>query len=240
MEQTVLTQMVEAIAALGTTSYALVDASKVARSGGASNFGFDEIEAAVFRLYCPAPDDGDFNAVRDALRTRGQALLDSKGALALRELLGTLHGNWINGVALVDQKAIAKSLLKLQLSAVTAPSFAAGTGVSPQVLASVAAKMNAGQRLEDAEVNVLGRFDVALTALLDEGYQRADQMYRNACKLVAGAVAVALALCFGALYGAPLWQALICGLVAVPLAPLAKDITSALTAGVKLAQGIKR
>jgi hypothetical protein len=36
------------------------------------------------------------------------------------------------------------------------------------------------------------------------------------------------------------WQAALCGLVAVPLAPITKDVASALQAGVKVAQAIRK
>ena len=159
-----------------------------------------------------------------------------------------------------DQKAIARSLLKLRLSVKTAERFATITHVDKDVLKSVAAKMNNGSDLEPNEANALGRFDLALAALLDEGYQRADQRYRNATRVYASVVAVVLAVLGGwavshpvsggtAAMTAPIeeyffhkqmWIAFFCGLLATPLAPISKDLASALQAGVKVAQTIKR
>ena len=93
------------------------------------------------------------------------------------------------------------------------------------------------------ESDVYGRFDVSLSALLDQAYQRADQRYRNSAKLLAFGVAIALAVA-GAytIYGSqfPLWQSLIVGILATPLAPVAKDISSTIQAGAKVAQILKK
>jgi cytochrome bd-type quinol oxidase subunit 2 len=101
-----------------------------------------------------------------------------------------------------------------------------------------------------------------LSAILDEAYERADQRYRNAAKLLAVVVATLLALAGGWLIyyhpGAatcpaatlpaacppapnalPWWSyfasgqfglALLVGLSATPLAPVAKDLASSLQA----------
>ena len=37
-----------------------------------------------------------------------------------------------------------------------------------------------------AEISILGQFDAVLGAVLDEAYERADQKYRNAAKLLGG------------------------------------------------------
>jgi hypothetical protein len=225
--------VVAAIGALGLASFALVDTSKVGRKGGVSNSGFSFIDGAVRQLL-----PGDKLTSRPA--KPGE----------LRSLLDILHGNWICGAALPDQKAIAKSLIKLRLSAATAKAYADATQVDAEVLSKVAEKMMNGEALEPNEANVLGRFDLALTALLDEGYHRADQKYRNTARLYAMVVSLVLALLGGwavadaapADYfgSANMWISGICGLLATPLAPIAKDLTSALTAGVKLAQTLKK
>ncbi|HEV2728844.1 MAG TPA: hypothetical protein VGV15_02330 [Terriglobales bacterium] len=82
--------------------------------------------------------------------------------------------------------------------------------------------------------------------MLDQGYQRADQRYRNSAKLLAVPVAVLLAL-LGAWAISPssltpsdYLRAVAGGLLATPLAPLAKDLASAIQAGTKLAQAWKK
>lgn len=225
-----ITSVLTAAGALGIASFALVDASKVARSGGISNAGFDSIRAAV-REFFPGAE-------------RASLAGDSTGG---NRMLDILHANWINGMALPDQKAIAKSLIKLRLAKDTSAQFAKATGVDPAVLEATAESMSRGRELSPEQNNVLGRFDLALTALLDEGYQRADQKYRNRARVWASGVSVVLAFLGGwSLEGANYWgsalmgQAVLCGLLAVPLAPISKDLASALSAGVKVAQSLKR
>jgi hypothetical protein len=222
--------VVSAIGGLGLAACAVVDTSKTLPGGGISNVGFASVEAAV-RLFIPS-----------ATRQRGTPGLAAN-------LLHSLHANWINGVATADQKAIAKSLIKLRLTPETSAQYAAVTLVDPVVLEEVAKRMTTGVPLEAQHTNALGRFDLELTAILDSAYQRADQRYRNVSKTWSGVVALVLAAIGGLAVAdqnsslpvsAQLALALFCGLLAVPLAPITKDLTSALTAGVKLAQTLKR
>jgi len=229
MDPNEISNLVIAIGALGTASFALVDATKIGRNGGVSNSGFGFIEEAVRTL------------LPNAARKRNADAMN---------VLDVLHGNWINGVALADQKAIAKSLIKLRLAEGTAESFAKATDVDRNVLTQVAKAMRAGTALTPEQTNALGRFDLALTALLDDAYQHADQRYRNSAKMLASIVAIVLAVAGGwAVVGtaagdyfgtAKMWQAALCGLLAIPLAPISKDLASALQAGVKVAQAIRK
>ena len=229
MEAGEIGNLVAAIGALGTASFALVDATKIGRNGGVSNSGFAFIEAAVRRFLPKAGRKQDADAPN---------------------VLDVLHGNWINGSPLADQKAIAKSLVKLRLSEGSAGDFAKATDVEEKVLTGVAKAMRAGTKLSDEQTNALGRFDLALTAIIDDGYQHADQRYRNSAKVLASLVAVVLAVAggwavvggtAGAYFGTALvWKAALCGLLAIPLAPISKDLASALQAGVKVAQAVRK
>lgn len=149
-------------------------------------------------------------------------------------------------MTLADQKSIAKALIKLNLTKDSAKRMADATGVDAALLANVAEKLGTGEALSYQETDVYGRFDLLLASLLDQGYQRGDQRYRNSAKLLAVPVAVALALCGAwALNGSSptspdIWKAVICGLLATPLAPVAKDLSSAIQAGAKLAQTWKK
>ncbi len=217
-----------AVGALGTASFALVDATKIGRKGGISNSGFGFIKEAVHEFLPPS----------------------NTGSDGPDRLLSSLHGHWINGSALADQKAIAKSLVKLQLTPDTAATYARATRVDPEVLTQVARSMVTGEPLSAQQANALGRFDLALTARLDEAYQRADQKYRNSAKLLASVAAVVLALIGGwtvasaagreFLGTAEMAIALLCGVLAIPLAPVSKDLASALQAGVKVAQSVRK
>ncbi|HYB44401.1 MAG TPA: hypothetical protein VEL75_21680 [Candidatus Methylomirabilis sp.] len=223
-----MTTIVLAIGSLGTAAYGVVDASK-GFGGGMSNFGFGDIKKVISSLIPFRPEDSV-----------------SASALGRESVLATLRANWLNGMALADQKSIAKALVKLNLTATSAAGMAAATGVDPALLASVAAKLVTGAALTQQETDAYGRFDLLLSALLDQGYQRGDQRYRNSAKLVAIPVAVGLAV-LGALaidgsnFGAAsAGKAVIAGLLATPLAPVAKDLSSAIQAGAKVAQAWKK
>jgi hypothetical protein len=220
---------IAAIGALGTAAYGLVDVLKFGRDGGPSNAGYSFIEAAVAQFF-----PGETRA---------------KASGSLKRLFDALHGNWINGRPLADQKAIAKSPIKLRLDGSTAKRFAGLTDVKPAVLEVVGAKMAAGEKLTDEEMNALGRFDLGLTEILDDAYQHADQCYRNYAKQCAMRIAVLLALagCVVSFppqpsleYLALLGKALLAGLIATPLAPIAKDLASAVQAGAKVAQLMRK
>jgi len=211
--------IVASIGALGTASFGLVDATKVF-GGGVSLFGLGFID----------------NLVKSFLKDKAEAA----------RVRGTLRANWINGAPLADQKAIAKSLIKVRLSKATARVFAAAAAVDAGTLEKVAQKLESQAAMAPDESDCFGRFDLALTASLDDAYNHADQRYRNAAKLIAMAVAVVLAIA-GLLVINPenldlrdISLAVLCGLLATPLAPIAKDVASALQAGVKVAQTVVR
>jgi hypothetical protein len=179
-----LPKIVLAVGALGTAAYGLVDVSK-SLWGGISNRGLSDIKRVVSKVI-PVPSQG----------------ADTTSALALPSVLATLRANWLNGMALPDQKAVAKALIKLNLTESSSEAMAAATGMDATMLAQVAKKLGSLQALTPAETDAYGRFDLAVSALLDQGYQRADQRYRNSAKLTAVFVSVALAL-LGALIVEP-------------------------------------
>jgi hypothetical protein len=176
----------------------------------------------------------------------------ANGAFSEAELLEALKSNWINGVAKADQKAKAKALIHLGLTAGNATELAQAAGVDAAVLSSVADKV-AGRvtdptktALTPAEVNTLGQFDAILSAILDEAYERADQQYRNGAKILAMIVAVVFGIVASGLINAGGFSSnnvilgLIVGLVAVPLAPVAKDLVSSLQAAASAIQTTQR
>jgi hypothetical protein len=225
-----LGKIVLAIGSLGTAAYGVVDASKCL-GGGVSNAGFGDIQQVVAKF------------------VPGNADAKNAPALALSSVLATLRANWLNGMALADQKAIAKTLIKLNLRSETASMMAAAAGVDSTVLTSVANKLATGEALTQPETDVYGRFDLLLSSILDQGYERADQRYRNTAKMLAIPVAVVLAILGGwTIVGGPFaafffssdgGRAVLGGLLATPLAPVAKDLSTAIQASAKLAQAWK-
>lgn len=225
-----LGQVITAIGGLGTAAFGLVEAAKTSFKS-INRIGLKHIQNVVA-----------------SLTPEGVGLSGPVNALLQSDILQTLEANWVNGADLASQKAIAKSLIKLHLSTSNAAAVAAKANVDPAVLSSVAASLATGTPLTQAQGDAYSRFDLIVTALLDEAYQLSDQVYRNWTRTLAAMVAVALALFGGwALDGTPkfFWHrdlvvALLVGLLATPLAPIAKDLSSALAAAVNTMQLVKK
>jgi len=213
-----LSKLVLAIGGLGTAAYGVVDATK-ALGGGVSRVGFGDIKRVVSKLI-PANQK------------------DPPSALDKDSVLATLRANWMNGVPAADQKSIAKALVKLTLTTDTANGLGKITGVDGAVLTELAKKLSTKATLSDEQTDVYGRFDLSLSALLDQAYQRGDQRYRNTAKLLAVAVALVLSLAGTQTVLGPhhVRLAVMVGLLSTPLAPIAKDLASAVQAGAKVAQ----
>jgi hypothetical protein len=218
-----LPQIVTAIGGLGTAAFGLVDATK-ALWGGVNHIGFGTIKTTVSSLTPSGPSGASSNAL-------------SQG-----KIIDTLKANWFNGTDLASQKSIAKSLIKLNLNAANAAALATVTGVDSATLTTVATKIAAGTPLASTESDIYARFDLILTAILDEVYQRSDDVYRNWTRAIAGAVAVALAVVGGLQLNPqlPLSQSIMVGLLATPLAPIAKDLSTALATAVNTLQLVKK
>jgi hypothetical protein len=223
-----LPQIITAIGGLGTAAFGLVEATKVF-GGGVNRIGFKRIATAVGALL-------------------PQTASTSNG-LSKDKMLDTLKANWYNGTDLASQKSIAKSLIKLNLSGDNAAKLAEVTGVSSDTLTTVARKMTGGDPLEPGESDVLGRFDLIVTALLDEAYQHGDQVYRNGTRAWAVVASVVLALAGGIIlhYAAKsetlaldIAGSLLVGLLATPLAPIAKDLSTALATAVNTLQLVRK
>lgn len=222
-----LPQIVTAIGGLGTAAFGLVDSTKVL-GGGVNRIGFGRIASTVTKL------------------TQGAAAT----GLTQSKIVDTLKANWYNGTDLVSQKAIAKSLIKVGLNSGNAAALAAATGVDAGVLSAVAANINSGTPLTAPQTDVFSRFDFILTALLDEVYQDSDQAYTNGTRILASIFAVVLAFLGGwTLHSAhapdylgsnDMWLAILAGILATPLAPIAKDVASALSTAVNTMQAIKK
>lgn len=208
-----------AIGALGTAAFGLVDGLKVLPGGGISRSGFKFIRDAIKKLTPPVPSLDNTELSRD-------------------NILTALMSQWINGVDKSNQISIAKSLIKLRLIPETALGLARVTGVDPGMLTEIAKSIQTGTTLTQPQTDVYGRFDLLLTTLLDQAYQRADQRYRNVAKAAAIPVAVALALL--ADYYLMGWKnvflAVLMGLISTPIAPVAKDIASAISTAAQAVQ----
>jgi hypothetical protein len=221
--------VISAAAGLGTAAMGLVDATK-AFGGGPSNFGFDKIDKALERF-----------------------LKHATGAFGRDEAMETLKANWLNGMPKADQKTRAKALVHLFLTTENAGDFAAAAGVKPALLQGLAEKIASGATASAEEINALGQFDAVLSAVLDAAYEHADQNYRNGSKLLALAFSTVLGVIGGwfivaektgsldsYLFTPNFWTALLVGVIATPLAPVAKDLTTSLQAAVAAVRATKR
>lgn len=260
--------IVLAIGGLGTASFALVDvASKTSPYGGLSNFGFKCIRSVVATLLTeatppnlppgnsPPPPQASTPAV--SVQPASAAGSTVAPAAAPQQthtvnhytVLDQLHANWINGVALADQCKIAKAALKLELNANTVTSFALVAGINPADLLRVVQQLESNTPLTDAETATYGRLDFVLGTMIDSAYQRADQKYRNWARLWAGVCALVLAFVggwavsnsvFASFLGSrDMCLSLLGGLLAVPLAPVAKDLASTLAAAKNMVQSLR-
>lgn len=223
-----LPSVITAIGGLGTAAFGLVDATKTLYGGGVNRIGFSRIKATVGDLTPGAAANG----------------------LTQSKIVDTLKANWFNGKDLESQKAIAKSLIKVGLTTGNAAALAAKTGVNSSTLQAVANSIASNTALTSAQSDVYSRFDFVITALLDEVYQDADQRYTNWTRVLAAVFAVLLALFGGSnlhdnakipYWGSnDMWLALFAGVLATPLAPIAKNVSSALAAAVNTMQAIKK
>ena len=220
----VTVSIITAMGALGTAAFGLVDASK-AFDGGVSNVGF--------------------GAVLKALTPFQPALARATGGWR-----ATLRANWINGVAKEDQKTAAKTLVRLGISSTDVEALAGAGGVDATALANVLKVVESGQPLSVQDAQVFGRLNAVIDAAMDAGFERGDQQYRNASKLAAGVFALILAWWAAYLLGdAPagtlpsaiharlFWWSTLVGVLAVPVAPIAKDLASSLQAAAAAVSG---
>lgn len=202
-----------ALSALSTAAFGLLDSTK-AFWGGISNAGLGHIKSRL------KPFEPALNA-----------------AVGADNRWDVIRANWLNGVTKADQKAVVRALIKLGLSETTADSLAGAAHVNAAALKAAAKKLTSGAAMTDADMNVLGRMNAVIDALLDAAFEKAEQQYRNYSRVGAGLIAIALS--YGALQ---FWPgpdrpsdlaALAVGLLAVPLAPVAKDLTSAISTAMR-------
>ena len=158
-----------------------------------------------------------------------------------------MRASWVGGVAKADQKAKAQALIKLGLNSANAPQVAQASHVNATALTAAIVKLEKGTKLTDADLNVLGRMNATIDALLDAAYEAADQQYRNWCRVLAGAICLGLAYVAWLLWKGTtgenppdLWTVLAVGLLAVPLAPVAKDLTGALSSAMNALKAAKK
>lgn len=210
-----------AVAALGTASFGLVDATKPF-NGGISNVGYHFISSAL------APFE-------PALKT-----------INAEQPYAVVKANWLNGMGKTEQKAAARNLIRLGFNARTAATISGH--VLPNdgpLLAEIARKMESGETPGETELAVLARFDAIIDARLDAAFERAEQKFRNTSRVAAAAIAIILAELGAAVVATDFGLshfalAFLIGLVAVPVAPIAKDLSSAISTAAGAFKAVRR
>jgi hypothetical protein len=212
--------VISAIVALAIASFGLVDLTKIFW-GGISNAGFGRVRSQIRPLF------GEDATVRD-----------TSTPLAPGGLLRIFRANWLNGIPLDEQIVIAKDLLVLRLDPSNSAVYAATTGTNSNILRNVAKKLEDGDELTPREMTEFKRFSQILTASVRAGYQRGDQIYRYSTRILAGVFSVAISAVAGlAIHNASgaisaywgslsMWVSVIIGLLATPLASVARTIAS--------------
>lgn len=220
--------MIAATGGLGLAAMSLVDALKALPGGGVSRIGFHHIRSAAVLFD---------QALERAVGPRWETVI---------------RAHWINGRPRGEQIGVLRSLLRLGLNRDTAAQLAVIGNVDAEALGAAADKLVSGESMTEAEVNLIGRVEAAVEARLDAAFDLAEQAYRNQARIWAGAIAVVLALLASLMITPPpailglnlkgqSWMiGVLVGLLAVPIAPIAKDLVSALTAASKALQTARR
>lgn len=215
--------VIAAMAAIGIAASALVDATRAFR-GGIANVGFKHIETCL-QQFSPV-------------------LAAALGGEAWRDVF---RAQWCNGVPKEEQKSKVRQLVRLGLSSsdpAAIETLAAIGRVDAKMLGAAVKSIEGGKEELTSQQNAaLGRVQAAIAVLIDAAFERADQQYRNTARLAAGVVAVVLAVVgnWMMLPGEqiPLLFAVAVGVLAVPVAPVARDLISALSTTARSLKAIK-
>jgi hypothetical protein len=105
--------------------------------------------------------------------------------------------------------------------------------VSAAALTQAAASAAAGVDLTPTDRAAIGRFELAADARIDSALSSAKDRYLGGIRCTAALLAVAIAQSIAPILGARWDMALVLGIVAVPFAPIANDLVSAIQAATK-------
>lgn len=98
-------------------------------------------------------------------------------------------------------------------------------------LVAVAEDLSSGKELVQEKRSILGRYELAVDALITASLARANAKYVGGVRVLASAISILIALAVGKwLYGDAennLLISLFVGVAAVPVAPIAKDLSTA-------------
>lgn len=200
--------MILAIGALGTASFGIIDGLKWI---GLGLFGFGQIPKL---LGSPVM----------------KALEIAHGPQYMKMLKGQYLANRTSG----DLPKSIRQGARVGLTPETAVALAEEIGVVGATdLKAVAASLQKGKALTDNQRGVLGRYELALDTRIDAALALANDHYVNYMRFFASLVAIAIAFGVRQYTRGDILTTLIIGFTAVPLAPIAKDLATAIQSAAK-------
>jgi hypothetical protein len=196
-----LAAAVLAAGALGTAAFGIVEGLKVV----------------------PWLAEAGFVVVRRFLSPLQHALDAAYGPDSMRLLKAQYRGDTQELVRVIRQG------VRIGLTPENAEQIAAALNVvDAQQLKRAAEEVRQGEELSNESRNVLGRFELAVDARIDASLTLAHDHYVRSAKISATVIALVIAVVVARLLGVRMLYGIIIGLAAVPLAPIAKDVVTAI------------
>ncbi|MEZ4701449.1 MAG: hypothetical protein R2834_14020 [Rhodothermales bacterium] len=194
--------IVLATGALGTAAFGIVEALKWTNAVGLIGFG------RLARLLGPV-----------------WASLERAYGPAFEEVLaGQYRGDRFELIRMIRQG------VRLGLTEENASRIAGFLGViDGDALTRAASRINSAEGMSEDLQHVLGRYELAVDARIESALAMAQNQYAGKLRFIASIIALAVGAGVGIYLSQPFMGGLI-GLAAVPLAPIAKDLVSALQA----------
>ena len=158
------------------------------------------------------------------------------------ELLRTAYGpdfqNLLRAQYRGDQRDLTRVIrqgVRVGLTAANANQAARFLGmIDGERLTEAARQVEEGQELSAELRNVLGRFELAVDTRIDAALMLAKSRYVGATRVTSSILAILIAVAVGVFLGEGyMFQAILVGIAAVPLAPVTKDLVSALQSASK-------
>jgi len=158
------------------------------------------------------------------------------------ELLRTAYGpdfqNLLRAQYRGDQRDLTRVIrqgVRVGLTAANANQAARFLGmIDGERLTEAARQVEEGQELSAELRNVLGRFELAVDTRIDAALMLAKSRYVGATRVTSSIIAILIAVAVGVFLGEGyMFQAILVGIAAVPLAPVTKDLVSALQSASK-------
>jgi len=134
-----------------------------------------------------------------------------------------------------DLTRVIRQGVRVGLTAANANQAARFLGmIDGERLTEAARQVEEGRELSAELRNVLGRFELAVDTRIDAALMLAKSRYVGATRVTSSIIAILIAVAVGVFLGEGyMFQAILVGIAAVPLAPVTKDLVSALQSASK-------